>query len=129
VRRVLCLQADAGADGKMRPAGRPDVEEILRRVVEKIRRDYDPEKIILFGSYARGEPSEDSDIDLFIVKETDKRPIDRFVEVSEITYERGLKAIISPLIYTPEEVQERLDLGDDFVEEVLSKGRLVYAKG
>lgn len=113
----------------MKAAGKPDVEEILQRAVEKIRRDYDPEKIILFGSHAYGEPDEDSDLDFFIVKQTDKRPLDRFVEVSRITYEKGLKVPISPLVYTPEEVEERLELGDDFVEEVLSKGRVLYAKG
>lgn len=113
----------------MRATGKADMEEILQRAVEKTRRDYDPEKIILFGSRAYGNPDEDSDIDLFIVKDTDKRPLDRFVEVKRITYKKGVRVPISPLVYTSEEVEERLGLEDDFVEEVLSKGRMLYAKG
>ncbi len=65
------------------------IRKIISEVVEKIKRDYQPEKIILFGSYAYGTPTEDSDIDLFIIKDTDKRRVDRFVEVSTLDIEPG----------------------------------------
>lgn len=58
--------------------------EIISRIVEKIKEGYNPRKIILFGSYARGNPTEDSDIDLLIIKETNKRRDERFVDVNEI---------------------------------------------
>src|SRR4030042_2984056 len=60
------------------------LEEELRRIIEVLKRDYDPDKIILFGSLAEGDIHEWSDIDLFIVKKTTKRPIDRILEVSRL---------------------------------------------
>ena len=58
--------------------------EAIKIIVDKIISEYKPKKIILFGSYAYGTPTEDSDIDLLIVKDTDERPIDRWVEVKKI---------------------------------------------
>ena len=104
------------------------LRKLILDIVDKIKKEYQPEQIILFGSYAYGEPTEDSDIDLFIVKDTDKRRVDRYVEVSRLIYEPGRHISISPLVYTPGEIEERLALGDDFVEEVLTKGEVLYAR-
>ena len=102
--------------------------KLISEIVEKIKKDYQPEKIILYGSYAYGHPTEDSDVDLFIVKDTDKRRVERFVEVSRLVDESERHISISPLVYTPREVEERLALGDDFVEEILAKGEVLYAR-
>ena len=104
------------------------IKKLILEVVEKIKKEYQPEKIILFGSYAYGTPTEDSDIDLFIVKETDKERIYRFAEVKKIIYKPERRIPISPLVYTPEELATRLSMGDSFVEEVLSKGEVLYAR-
>ncbi|MFQ6031658.1 MAG: nucleotidyltransferase domain-containing protein [Candidatus Zixiibacteriota bacterium] len=102
------------------------IEKIIGEIVERIRKEYQPEKIILFGSYAYGEPHEESDIDLFIIKDTDKRRIDRFVEVKKLVYGPNRKNSVSPLIYTNQELQERLKIKDFFVCEILEKGRVLY---
>ncbi len=104
------------------------INKIISEVVDKIREEYQPEKIILYGSYAYGKPTRDSDIDLFIVKQTEKRRPERFVEVSRIIHEPKRVISISPLVYTPREVEERLEIGDQFIEEVLTKGELLYAR-
>ncbi|MBI2304151.1 MAG: nucleotidyltransferase domain-containing protein [Chloroflexi bacterium] len=104
------------------------IRRLILEVVDLLKREYQPERIILYGSYAYGKPTEDSDIDLFIVKETDKRRVDRFVEVSRLLYDRERRISISPLVYTPKELEERLSIGDDFVEEVLTKGEVLYAR-
>ncbi len=104
------------------------IQKILDEIVEKIKTEYQPEKIILYGSYAYGEPDEDSDIDLFIVKETDRRGIDRFVDVRRIIYKPERRISVQPIIYTPQEVQKRLSIGDQFVEDILDKGQLLYAR-
>ena len=104
------------------------IKKIINEVVEKIKKEYEPEKIILFGSYAYGNPTEDSDIDLFIIKNTDKRWVDRFVDVSRIVYRPGLHISISPMVYTPGEVKDRLAIGDQFVKEVLTRGEVFYAR-
>jgi len=104
------------------------LRELILKIVDQIKREYEPEKVILYGSYAYGKPTEDSDIDLLIIKETDQRRVDRFMEVSRLIYEPGRHISVSPLVYTPKELEERLSLGDDFVEEVLTKGEVLYAR-
>ena len=104
------------------------VKKIIDEVVDKIVTEYAPEKIILYGSYAYGKPTTDSDIDLFIIKDTDKRRVDRFVEVSRMIYRPGLDIPIEPMVYTPEEVKKRLGMGDQFVEEVMTRGEVLYAR-
>ena len=61
-----------------------DVTMLLAWVVERLRVDYAPQQIILFGSYAYGTPHDDSDIDLMIIKETRDRFLDRWVDVQRI---------------------------------------------
>ncbi len=100
----------------------------INDIVEVLKEKYKPEKIILFGSYAYGNPTKDSDIDLLIVKETEKRRVDRFVEVKRIIYNPKLKIPVSPLVYTPKELKERLGMGDDFVKEIITKGEMIYER-
>ena len=100
--------------------------EIVNRIVEKIKREYQPEKIILFGSYAWGRPTKHSDLDLFIIKETQERHIDRSVRVAEILDEESWIFAIEPWVYTPEEVSQRLKIGDPFVKKILKKGKILY---
>ena len=104
------------------------ISKMISEVVDKIRTEYQPEKIILYGSYAYGKPTRDSDIDLFIIKDTDKDGIQRDVEVKRLIYEPERRISISPLVYTPQEVNKRLEIGDDFVEEILTKGEVLYAR-
>ncbi len=108
---------------------KPNPKEIIPEVVEKIKENYKPQKIILFGSYAYGKPTKDSDIDLFIIKNTRENRIDRFVNVKRIIYNPDFKIPISPLVYTPKELKKRLKEGDDFVREIISKGDVLYEKG
>jgi len=84
--------------------------------------------VILFGFHAYGDPTEDSDIDLFIVKDTDKRMVDPFVEVKRLIYNPNLKIPVSPLVCTPKELKERREMEDDFVEEIMTKGKVLYGE-
>jgi predicted nucleotidyltransferase len=101
------------------------INEITRKLIE----NYRPEKIILFGSIAKGTFREDSDIDMLIIKQTDKkRFIDRWVEVLEIACDFELDVSFEPHVYTPGEIKKRLQLGDFFVEEILETGKVLYEK-
>ena len=104
-----------------------DFTQLLKTVTDKICREYHPEKIILYGSYAYGNPTRHSDIDLFIVKKTDKDWMERFVEVKTIIYNRKNYLPISPLVYTPEELENRLASGDSFIKRIMEKGKVLYA--
>ncbi len=100
--------------------------EMIQKLVERIVADYAPKKVILFGSYAYGEPNEYSDIDLLIIKDTDKRPIERWMEVKRLLRDRSRKTSVSPLVYTNHELDHRLAIKDFFIQEVLEKGEVLY---
>jgi predicted nucleotidyltransferase len=105
------------------------MEEVIKKIVDLLIKKYHPDKIILFGSYAYGKPTEDSDIDLLIIKAIDeKRRIDRIVEVRKLVH-NSIKRIgipFSPIVLTKEEVDKRLEMGDDFIEEITTKGKVLY---
>lgn len=95
-------------------------------IVNKIVLGYNPEMIILFGSYALGNPNENSDLDLFVIKSTDlPRPL-RTVEVRKIIY--GLMVPVDLIVYTPEEIDESKDNRYSFVNEVLNTGKVLYER-
>jgi len=102
------------------------LEEELSRIVAILIEKYQPEKIILFGSLAEGCIHEWSDIDLFIVKETDKRPIERVLEVARIVQPR---AGIDLFVYTPSEVKTLLEENVSFVRDIVQTGKVLYEKG
>jgi predicted nucleotidyltransferase len=104
------------------------IQSVLDEIVEKIIKQYFPERIILYGSYAHGNPTNDSDIDLFIVKETKKNRTERWVEVKKLLWDKNRDIPVSPLVYTPDELKKRLDMGDFFVKEIMDKGRVLYER-
>lgn len=102
-----------------------NIREIIGEIVEKIKENYNPERIILFGSYAYGNPTKDSDIDMLIIKKTDGRPIDRRIQVRRLV---GLKEPIafSPIVLMPSEIDYLCKIGDPFIKEILEKGEALY---
>lgn len=104
-----------------------DIRRTIDKISKKIVDDFKPEKIILFGSYAWGEPDENSDVDLFIVKETKKRSVDRERELRLMLYGNNFPAL-DLLVYTPEEIKRRLAMEDFFVKDILNKGEVIYDK-
>lgn len=94
----------------------------VRAHVDKIVEELDPEKVILFGSYAYGKPSTDSDVDMLIVMESEERPVKRIVRVLNTI--RGTKSFpMDILVRTPEEIADRLRIGDFFLAEIWSLAR------
>ena len=98
-------------------------EKVIQNVVRRIAENYKPEKIYLFGSFAWGKPTKDSDVDLFIVKNTEAKHLDRDKTVRRII-NRELPADL--LIYTPQETQRRIGMGDFFIRNILQKGKVLY---
>lgn len=99
----------------------------IDHILEKLVAVYSPQKVILFGSHACGEPRPDSDIDLLIVKDTSERFIDRWVAVRRILSDPQRTVGLETLVLTPEEVSNRLAVGDQFLAEIIEKGQLLYA--
>ncbi len=95
----------------------------LKRAIECIKK-YDPEKIILFGSYARGEIDEYSDMDFVVIKKTDKRFLERLIEVTKlIDSDLGR---VDVFVYTPEEFEDMIKTANPFILQVLKEGKVVY---
>lgn len=99
-------------------------KRLLNDIVQRIVEHFHPEKIILFGSRAYGTPHEDSDIDLFIIMDSDLRPAQRSATVSLACHPKGVSMDV--IVRTPAEVQQRLDMGDFFIAEILEKGQVLY---
>lgn len=107
--------------------GDAHVQAVVQEIVRRLVAEYAPERIILFGSYAYGEPHADSDIDLLVVKDTPARVIDRQVAVPRLTTGMHKHLGLEPIVMTPAEVAQRLRIGDQCVEEILRKGEVLYA--
>ena len=111
----------------VRPVGFPPVAETLPGAIERIVSKLNPEKIILFGSYAYGNPTPDSDVDLLVIMKTKAKEIDRYVAVSNLLYPRQFPVDI--LVKTPKEVQEASrKKGNFFMREILTKGKVIYKR-
>jgi uncharacterized protein len=96
--------------------------DITRRVVEK----FQPDKVVLFGSYAYGTPDLDSDVDLLVVMDSDELMAQRIRRVTEVAKVRFLPMDI--IVRTPAEMAERLAMGDFFLAEILEKGKVLYCR-
>ena len=104
-------------------------DEAIQGVIETIRDRYEPEKIILFGSRAWGNPDGESDLDVLVIKESDKREVERIREVSRLLLSFQQRPYLLPidvLVKTPDEIRQRLAIGDDFIRRIMSAGRVVY---
>jgi predicted nucleotidyltransferase len=111
----------------VRPAGFPPVAETLPSAIELIVSKLKPEKIILFGSCAYGNPTPDSDVDLLVIMNTRAKEIDRYVAVSNLLYPRQFPVDI--LVRTPKEIEaEARKKGNFFMREILKRGTVLYER-
>jgi uncharacterized protein len=98
------------------------VADIVRRIVETAQ----PEKIILFGSRARGEARPDSDFDVLVIKESDepryRRSVPLYVALAD------LPAEVEVMVYTPDEVQEWSQVPQAFVTTAVREGTTIYER-
>jgi predicted nucleotidyltransferase len=95
--------------------------------IQRIVTELDPEKIILFGSYAYGDPTPDSDVDLLIIMETDKSSKDRSWAVSRLLMPRQFPVDI--IVKNPSEIKQAIKENDPFLNKVLTKGQVLYERG
>ena len=99
-----------------------DIYDRLKKISERLKKEYHAEKVILYGSYARGEESEDSDIDLFIIAPTNEKFFDRLATVLRMIRDLKKGFPIEPIVLTTEEVEKRVTIGDQFIKEILERG-------
>lgn len=98
------------------------IEEVKNRIVE----NFNPEKIILFGSYANGNPTENSDLDLVVIQASD---LPSYKRVRPIKNElRGIGFPIDILVFTPEEVEYWKGASMAFITQVIKEGKVIYGR-
>jgi predicted nucleotidyltransferase len=95
-------------------------------IINKIINGYNPDKIILFGSYANGNPNEDSDLDLFVIKDSELLRPQRAMFVRKML--AGAMVPIDLIIYTPKEIEETIENKYSFVFEVMNTGKILYER-
>ena len=93
----------------------------LKKIIAQLKA-YQPQKVVLFGSLANGKEDEASDVDLLIIKKT-KKPFHRRIrEVLDLV--DSIK--VEPLVFTPEEIKNRLALKDFFITRIINEGKVLY---
>jgi predicted nucleotidyltransferase len=99
------------------------LEKEIKNIVDQLVRAYKPQKIILFGSLAKGG-GEARDIDIFIVKkDVPELGVDRIRQLDSLIKYRIATDFI---VYKPGEVEERLRLRDPFIKNIFEKGKVLY---
>jgi predicted nucleotidyltransferase len=98
-------------------------EEIIRELISRIAKQFQPKRIILFGSYAYGKPRPESDVDLLVVMDTDLRESEQALRIRQ-----HVKPLfgVDILVYTPSRLDQRLEWGDSFLKEITEKGLVMY---
>ncbi len=101
----------------------------INTVVNQIKASYQPEKIILFGSYAQDNATEKSDLDLLLIKQTDAPRYKRCSMVWSYLAKNKYPFPIDIIVYTPNEIEQEKDNKYSFIYEVLQTGKTVYEQG
>ena len=102
-------------------------QEILDDITNRLVKVYDPIAIYLFGSYAWGTPTEDSDLDLLIVVEkSDERPIKRSIEGYKALWGLGISKDI--IVYTENEFEKAAQKEMSLSNKIKSMGKVIYAR-
>ena len=96
-----------------------NVYELCDRIVQ----NFHPQKVILFGSYAYGAPTEDSDVDMLVIMPFEGRAVQKAVEILLAT---NPHFPIDLLVRTPDQIKTRVEMGDFFLREITKKGRVLY---
>lgn len=97
----------------------------IRNKVRTIAENFDPEKIILFGSYASGTPNPDSDVDLMVIINTESSTWELSVEISQLLKH---SFPIDIIVKTPREIDRRLQQGDFFLRDIMENGKVLYER-
>ena len=98
-------------------------QTVIDELVRQIADNFQPQRIILFGSYAWGTPRPESDVDLLVVMDTSLREAEQALQIyQKIDYLFGLDL----LVITPERLTERLKWGDSFLQDIIKRGKVLY---
>jgi len=95
----------------------------IRAMTERIVQEFQPERVILFGSYAYGTPTSDSDVDLLVIVPFEGKAPRKALEILN---KIDPKFAVDIVVRTPDQVQQRLRWNDFFLQEIMAKGKVLY---
>ena len=98
-------------------------EAEIQAFVDKVVEEFSPQRVILFGSHARGDATPDSDVDLLVIMPTIKRTVQQALEIRKRV---SCHFALDLLVRTPRDVKERLALRDCFLGSIVTEGRTLY---
>lgn len=99
------------------------IEEIVRRIVGR----FDPERIILFGSHARGGARPDSDVDLLVVMPVSGSKREKQIEIGVALHD--IRISMDIIVATPEEVEKRKNIVGTVIRPAMREGEVLYVRG
>ena len=99
-----------------------EVMDRIKAISERLKKEYNAEKVILFGSYARGEATEDSDVDILVIAPTAERFFERMATVKRLTRDLRNGLPLAPIVLTRQEIEKRIEINDQFITEILEEG-------
>jgi predicted nucleotidyltransferase len=111
----------------------PAIDKTIDDLVNSLRSS-DPYKIVLFGSYAKGNPSENSDMDIMVILDNDdvartyKERLNKYLSVQRLVREINYKIALDILVYSKEEFRQIKDYGNVLIDEIEKTGKIVYEK-
>lgn len=98
----------------------------IGKIVEQIKEQINPQKVVLFGSYAQGCPTESSDVDLLVVTETDLPPARRYSAIRSVL--STFPAAFDIIVKTPAEYQHQRGIINTVVYFADKKGKVLYER-
>ncbi len=96
---------------------------VIREMARLIAEKFHPQKIILFGSYARGNPRPESDVDLLVVMDTNLKESEQAMQIRR---HLGVMFGMDLIVRTPKRLAERIEMGDWFLRDIIKEGKVLY---
>lgn len=98
------------------------LHERLRKIGVKLREEYHAKSVLLYGSYAKGTQTKESDVDVLVIAPTKEKFFERMSSVRRIIRVLRDGLPVAPVVLTPEEIEKRKKIGDPFIVDILQNG-------
>jgi uncharacterized protein len=95
------------------------IQSLSQQIVDQ----FEPERIILFGSYAYGQPTEHSDVDLLVILPCEEMSVQKAITIRQ---QIRVPFPLDLMVRSPEQIRQRLEMGDFFIQEIMQNGRVLY---
>ncbi len=96
----------------------------IQEFADAVAREFSPQRIILFGSHARGRPTRDSDVDLLVIMPHRGHPVEQAIKIRT---RLDCPFALDLLVRSPAEIRRRIEIDDWFIRDIVEQGKVLYA--